>query len=142
MQEERHDGGGPDVRCIHVAEPELHFVFYTCLTRLRLRLSHQGGVDLNADTTRAELLCGGDRDAAVAGAEVIDDVLRADLSQFQQCAHDRHWRGLVANVLSGYRAAAGRHEPSEDESDDARQSSSIGGQRLTITESAPGGAGP
>ena len=78
VQEKGHDGGGPDVRLIHVAEPELHSVLDAGLTRVRLRLRHQGRVDLNPYSTRAELLCRGDRDAPVPGPEIVDEVLRAD----------------------------------------------------------------
>ena len=87
----------------------------TRLTRLRLRLGHQGGVDLDSHATRAELLRRGDRDASVSGSEIVDEVLRADISQLQHCAHDRHRRWLVANVLPRSRATTERRERSQDE---------------------------
>jgi hypothetical protein len=115
VQEERHDGRRPDVRRIHVAEPELDFVLDTRFPRLRLRLSHQCGIDLNPHATRAKLGCRGNRDAPISGTEIVDDVLRADLSQLQQCAHDGHRRWLEANVLTRDRPAPGQHKQPQDE---------------------------
>ena len=83
VKEESHDGRGPDVRGIHVAKLERHSVLDTCLTRVRLRLSHQCGIDLNPHPTRAKLLGRGDRDAPVPGPEIVDEVLRAHVSQLQ-----------------------------------------------------------
>ena len=70
VQEEGDDGSGPDVRRIHVAEPELHFVLDTGLARFGSCLTDQGGIDLNPHATRAKRGCRGNRDAPVAGPEI------------------------------------------------------------------------
>jgi hypothetical protein len=115
MQEQDHHCRRPHVGGIHVVKPELHFVLDTCVASVRLRPRHQRGIELDPHATRAELFGRGDRDAPVPGPEIVDDVLRADVSQLEHRAHDGRRRRLEANVPSGNRPTAEHRKQSDDE---------------------------
>src|SRR6266581_3773499 len=55
----------------------------------------QLGLQLDADAARAEALRGGDHQAPVPRAEVVDDVIAADVGEFQHLVDDHPGRGNV-----------------------------------------------
>lgn len=106
MQEERHDGRGCQVGGVHIAEPELHPVGHACFPRVGSRALDEHRVDLDAHAARPELPGGRDRNASVAGSEIVDHVAWPDGGHLEHRANDRHRRRLVAHVAAGNGAAA------------------------------------
>ena len=93
---QRDDRGLPDVRVEQVARDEPHAIGDAGILRLLGRLCDQAGVDLDAGgTARLALGDRGDGQAPVAGPEVDQVVIRADVGQRQHAVHDRVRRGHV-----------------------------------------------
>lgn len=105
MQEQRDDGGAAQIGVIHVAEPELDFVGDPLLLCAGLGTGDQYRIDLDADTARPVLPGRGDRNAAVSGPEIVDDIPWTDAGHLEHRADDRHGRGFEAHVAAGDRSA-------------------------------------
>src|SRR5262249_45297130 len=103
-----HHGGPLEVRHLEgVALTDLDELADPGLLDVRTGLLDADGVDVDADAAGAVFLGGGDHDAAVAAAEVEDDVFPGDLGQFEHFVHHVLGGGDVDDLAGGGVLAAG-----------------------------------
>jgi hypothetical protein len=69
-----------------------------------------GGIQLHAHSAHAGAPDGGDHDPAVAAAEVVDDVTRAQLGEPQHALDDLGWGLFVRSVRELRSQDAGRED--------------------------------
>src|SRR5438874_3483157 len=112
-EEQRHDARAGELGVEQVLLPEGDALGDTGRRGIGARLGDTLRVDVDAHTARAVALRGLDGDAAVAAAEIVDHVARADRRQLEH-RRDHTWRRrLVAHLgrRRGRRLRAGDEEP-------------------------------
>src|SRR4029453_11125113 len=80
-QVQRHHGGLAEVGLEQIARPERHAIGDAGPAGRLHALGHQLRIDLDADAPRAEVARRRDHHAAVARAQIVDDVARPDDGQ-------------------------------------------------------------
>ena len=95
---ERHDGRAAKVRLEDVLLDEAHAVAESEATGGRVALGDQRGVDLHAHTSRAVVSGRSDDDAAIARAEVVNDVAARDAAELEHRTDRRNRRANVGRL--------------------------------------------
>ena len=94
------------------------------------RAPYSGRVDVDADAAGAELLGGGNDDAAVAGAEIVEDVVLADLGHLQHLRDDLLVRGHIGNFRLLFEKLQRLLRHRRDDGQQDRQHESQGEERM------------
>jgi len=97
-QVEGHHGGGGNVGLEEVLPDESGALADAGRRRPLTTVLHEGGVDLHAHATRAEVASGGDDETAIAAAEVVHDVGSGDVREPQHLHRHRFRRGHEEDV--------------------------------------------
>ena len=97
-QEQRDDGRLADVGLEQVLLNEPDAIADAGLRQVVVRFPDANGIDLDADSARAVLCGGANRDAAVARPQVVDDVGRRDARQLEHRLHDTVGRGHELHI--------------------------------------------
>src|SRR5579862_2663533 len=96
-QPQRDDRRGGQIGGEQVALDERRAIADLALPRHLPGDLHEMRIDLDADRARAVLLRGQHDDAAVAGSEIVDDVVRGHAREAQHSVGDRHRRRRKMN---------------------------------------------
>ena len=88
QQIERDDRRIRHIDCHRVLDQKFHASLDASRLGVGFCLIDQVGVDVHADTARAELLRGGDDDPPIAASKVVHHIARADLREREHALHD------------------------------------------------------
>src|SRR5699024_5771200 len=93
--------GLADIDLEDISLDEVDDVLHPALSRILHGVRNAHRVDVDTNAARIPVARGVDQDPAVAGAQIIDEVLRADAGQVEHGLHDGFSAGHVRDVQEG-----------------------------------------